>query len=73
MTKDHMLYDSIYEMSGIEKYIQAECRWGIVYRCGGRSWCKKKKVNDANRDLEGDVANWSDGFVIVNTKYSTKH
>ena len=33
----------------------------------------KKKVNDANRDLEGDVANWSDGFVIVNTKYSTKH
>ena len=33
---------------------------------------KKKKVNDANGDLEGDVANWSGGFIIVNTKYATK-
>lgn len=39
----------------------------------GEELVQKKKVNDANRDLEGDVANWSDGFVIVNTKYSTKH
>ena len=34
---------------------------------------KKKRVNDAIRDLVGDVANWSDGFIIVNTKYATKH
>ena len=69
-----MMYDSIYVMSSIEKYIQAECRLGIVYSCGGRNWCqkKKKKVNDANGDLEGDVANWSGGFIIVNTKYATK-
>ena len=34
---------------------------------------KKKKVNDANGDLEGDIANWSNGFIIMNTKYATKH
>ena len=69
-----MLYDSFYEMLGIEKYIQAECRLGIVYSCEGRNWCqKKKKVNDANGDLEGNIANWSNGFIIINTKYATKH